>query len=220
MPPLPPELAGALAQLPAGAGKRERTRLQLLLAAMDVFGSRGVGASTMQEIAAAAGVANGTVYNHFQGKDEVLHALALLLAETLCRRISASYDHITEGAERMAIGNRRYMWLAAQAPAWAMLVLEIAAAAPQLLEEVQKYAHADLKLGMRQKVFKPVSEAAAMDLINGTVSRAMLVIAGGHAPANHDVAVAATVLRGLGMEHAAALAVAKRPLPAFPADTP
>ena len=76
---------------------------------------------------------------------------------------------------------------------------------------------ADLRLGLKQKRFRVTSEAAAMDLISGTVGQAMRSVALGLAPARHDVAVAATVLRGLGMAADEALAVARRPLPEFPA---
>ncbi len=215
MPPLPSPLAEVLRAAPAGLPKRERTRRQLLDAAVQVFSARGVQQAAVQEIAAVAGVANGTVYNHFQTKEEVVQAVALWLAHTLCRRISESHEQVREGAERMAIGNRRYFWLAEQSPAWALLLLDVASAAPLVLQEVQQYALADLRLGIRQKAFRIASEAAAMDLINGTVTQAMRSIAFGVAPANHGVAVAATVLRGLGMPYDDALAVARRPLPEF-----
>jgi AcrR family transcriptional regulator len=215
MPPLPAPLAESLSAGSAGAGKRERTRRQLLQAAIHVFATRGVAGAAVQEIAAVAGVANGTVYNHFSTKEEVVQAVALWLADTLCRRISDSYGAVRDGAERMAIGNRRYLWLAEVSPAWALLLLDVAAAAPLLLEQVQQYALADLRLGIRQKSFRQGSEAAAMDLINGTVMHAMRRIAFGLAPPGHASAVAATVLRGLGLTHEEALAVAKRPLPEF-----
>lgn len=216
MPPLPPALAGSLLAGMQAAGKRERTRRQLLQAAVHVFAERGVAGAAVQEIAAVAGVANGTVYNHFKTKEEVVQAVGLWLADTLCRRISDSCGPVRDGAERMAIGNRRYLWLAEVSPAWALLLLDIAAAAPLLLEQVQQYALADLRLGIRQKSFRIFSEAAAMDLINGTVTHGMRRIAFGLAPAGHASAVAATVLRGLGMASDEALAVAKRPLPEFP----
>ena len=68
---------------------------------------------------------------------------------------------------------------------------------------------------MAQKAFRIDSEAAALDLIMGTCTQAMRSIALGLAPPGHDVAVSATVLRGLGMPFAAAEAVARRPLPDF-----
>jgi AcrR family transcriptional regulator len=52
-----------------------RTRLGLLAGAARAFAEQGVRRSTMQSIAAAAGVAKATLYNHFRTKDEVVTAL-------------------------------------------------------------------------------------------------------------------------------------------------
>jgi AcrR family transcriptional regulator len=215
MPPLPAPLAEVLAAETQRAPKRERTRRQLVAAAIRVFSARGVAAATIQEIAAAAEMAPGTVYNHFRAKDEVLQAVAAWAADALCRRMSESHAEVAQGSQRMAIGNRRYVWLAEQSPQWALLLLDIAAAAPQLVQQINEYALADLRLGIRQKSFRIASEAAALDLINGTVTQAMRRVALGMAPARHDVAVAAAVLRGLGMPFDEALEVARRPLPEF-----
>ena len=51
-----------------------RTR-EILAAARRLMQSRGLEAITMEEIAAAAGVAKGTVYLYFQGKDDLIQAL-------------------------------------------------------------------------------------------------------------------------------------------------
>lgn len=219
---LPDALAESVWRAQPGLLKRERTRVQLVQAAIKVFGARGYVEATIQEIAAVAGMATGTVYNHFKTKDEVASAVALLLADTLCRRITDSQQSIQEGAQRMAIGVRRYIWLAEESPQWALMMLEIAAAAPQLLAEVRDYALADLRLGVRQKAFRVPSETAAMDMINGSVQQAMRTVIYGAAPANHGRDVANCVLRGLGMELAEAKEVASRPLPPFPpmADKP
>jgi len=56
-----------------------RTRAGLLSGAARAFAEHGVRRSTMQSIAAAAGVAKATLYNHFRTKDEV--AAALLAVE-------------------------------------------------------------------------------------------------------------------------------------------
>lgn len=215
MPALPAPLVGSLTTETERVPKRERTRRQLIAAAIRVFSARGVAAATIQEIAAAAEMAPGTVYNHFRAKDDVLHAVAGWVGDTLCRHIAESHAGVTEGAERMAIGNRRYIWLAEQSPAWALLVLDVAAAAPQLLQQVNEYVLADLRLGVRQKSFRIPSEAAALDLINGAVTQAMRRAALGQAPARHDSAVATSVLRGLGVPFDDALEIARRPLPDF-----
>jgi AcrR family transcriptional regulator len=52
-----------------------RTRLGLLAGAARAFAERGPRRSTMQSVAAAAGVAKATLYNHFRTKDDVATAL-------------------------------------------------------------------------------------------------------------------------------------------------
>jgi AcrR family transcriptional regulator len=216
MPPLPDGLAEGVWDARPGLPKRERTRVQLAQAAIKVFSARGYATATVQEIAATAGMTAGTVYNHFKTKEAIASAVGVLLVETLCQRIADSQQDIKEGAQRMAIGNQRYIWLAELAPPWALLMLDISVAAPELLKTIRAFTLADLRMGVRQKAFRITTEASAIDLINGTVAQAMRSVALGLAPANHGRDVAATVLRGLGMPYAEAAEVARRPLPPFP----
>jgi AcrR family transcriptional regulator len=48
---------------------------ELLTAALEVFGSRGFRATTLEEVAARAGVSKGTVYLYFESKDDLLRAV-------------------------------------------------------------------------------------------------------------------------------------------------
>jgi AcrR family transcriptional regulator len=52
-----------------------RTRTELLQAAVRVVSERGTRRASMTDIAAEAGVAKGTLYNHFRTKDDVWVAL-------------------------------------------------------------------------------------------------------------------------------------------------
>lgn len=208
-------LGRALAAQAPGPGKRERTRRQLLLAAVQVFSARGVSGATMQEIAQLAGVTPGTVYNHFETKEAIATALAVWLAETLCEHINDSQQGVERAAQRMAIGQRRYAWLAKESPRWTLLLLDIAATVPALTARVALYARADLRLGIAQKDFRVPSEESAMGLIMGTGMQTMRDIALGTAPVEHDIAMATVVLRGLGVPFEKAAEIARRPLPAF-----
>ena len=60
-----------------------RTRSGLLAGAARAFAENGIRRSTMQSIAAAAGVAKATLYNHFRTKDEVVRALLAAELERL-----------------------------------------------------------------------------------------------------------------------------------------
>lgn len=213
MPPLPPALAAAFLHGTSGGGKRERTQSQLLHAAVHVICERGLQGATMQQVAQAAGVTTATLYNHFGTKEALVERLAATLAETLCRAINDSYAHVADGAQRMAIGQRRYVTLAAEAPAWTLLLLDVMAASPAVQAVIAQYPLADLRMGLRQKKFKVPSEAIALDAIHGVCTQAMRRVAAGLAPPKHDVACAALVLRALGVGAEEALEVAARPLP-------
>jgi AcrR family transcriptional regulator len=52
-----------------------RTRTSLLDAAVRLIAERGTRRTSMTDIAQAAGIAKGTLYNHFRNKDEVFAAL-------------------------------------------------------------------------------------------------------------------------------------------------
>lgn len=193
--------------------KRERTRRRLMRAALAVLATRGVAAATAQEIAAAAEVANGTFYNYFASREALFEALSAWLTESLCRHIAASYAHIGDGAERMAIGNRRYVLFAIDSPGWTRLMLGLLDAGAPLARLVWPYPRADLRLGVRQGRFRPLNERVAADLILGTVVQAMRTALAGEAGRAHASATATIVLRGLGMDFDEAAEVAHRPLP-------
>ena len=65
------------------ARKKEETRSRILNAALDAFEEKGYAASTMEEIAERAGVAKGTLYNYFDGKEALLSGLAEEFAQAV-----------------------------------------------------------------------------------------------------------------------------------------
>jgi len=54
--------------------KKEETRQKIIAAAMDLFRKQGVDATTMEQVAAEADVAKGTLYNHFPAKEAIISA--------------------------------------------------------------------------------------------------------------------------------------------------
>ncbi|SHM43882.1 TetR family transcriptional regulator [Cryptosporangium aurantiacum] len=65
-----------------------RTRASLLDAAVRLVAERGTRRTSMTDIAQAAGIAKGTLYNHFRNKDEVFAALVeaeIVLIADECR---------------------------------------------------------------------------------------------------------------------------------------
>jgi len=72
------------------AGKRESKKeelvqkrsVQILEAAARVFAQKGYHGATTKEIAAEAGVSEGTIYNYFQSKEDLLLSIPRLISET------------------------------------------------------------------------------------------------------------------------------------------
>lgn len=55
--------------------KKARRRDEIIVAAKDLFAVRGIDATTMADIAAAAGISSPTVFNYFGSKDGILIAM-------------------------------------------------------------------------------------------------------------------------------------------------
>jgi AcrR family transcriptional regulator len=55
--------------------RSERSRTQILDAALKLFSHRGYGATSVRDIAEAAGVSKGNVYHHFPDKETIFRAL-------------------------------------------------------------------------------------------------------------------------------------------------
>lgn len=56
------------------AAKKESTRAQLIATAIDLFARNGIDGTTVEQIAAEAGVGKGTVYNYFAAKEDIVVA--------------------------------------------------------------------------------------------------------------------------------------------------
>lgn len=55
--------------------KGEATKQHIARAALLLFAEKGIPETTTRDIAAAAGVAEGTIYRHFDSKEEIAHVL-------------------------------------------------------------------------------------------------------------------------------------------------
>ena len=59
------------------AARGERTRIEILQSAHQLFLSRGYHGTSMRQIASEAGVALGSIYNHFSSKEEIFTAVLI-----------------------------------------------------------------------------------------------------------------------------------------------
>ena len=85
------------------AVKTEDKRRRILSAALDCFEERGFAATRMEDIARSAGVAKGTIYNYFKGKEELLHALAEGIAGVMHRNLENVTSSENEGLRNLRV---------------------------------------------------------------------------------------------------------------------
>ncbi len=80
--------------------RARKTRKKLKRAALDVFTEKSVDAATVEEITEKADVGKGTLYQHFEDKEEIVVTLVEEAVKHLIRRIR-SYDKVPETLEDM-----------------------------------------------------------------------------------------------------------------------
>jgi AcrR family transcriptional regulator len=78
-----------------------RTR-EILAAARRVMERHGLEAATMEEIAASAGVAKGTLYLYFQGREELIQALMSQVGENLLTDLEAILNRSGSPNEKLS----------------------------------------------------------------------------------------------------------------------
>lgn len=84
----------------------EATRRGILDAAEQVFQARGVGASSLQDIAQAAGVTRGAVYWHFKDKADLFDAMM----QRVCLPFDESKELLDQAAPEQALQRLREHW--------------------------------------------------------------------------------------------------------------
>jgi AcrR family transcriptional regulator len=103
----------------------EATRQKLLRAALELYTTAGFSDTTTPEIAARAGVAEGTIYRHFAGKEDLLNAVYRAAQRwALGVIVESDGDHTVRAPERLQHIARRLLDAAEHDPAGARMVLQ------------------------------------------------------------------------------------------------
>jgi AcrR family transcriptional regulator len=201
--------AGVFGARARGRGKRERTRARLMDAAVEVFARDGVEAASCNEIARVADVANGTFYNHFKDKDDIVSAVAFEIAADAVRQLDGAMAGIEDAAERVGFATRQAVELAAVEPTWGFSLAGSFAYLPELRRRVTTYARRDLERGVRQGVFDVEVDDFLVDLFASMVMTAMLLRLRGDAGPEAGAKVAEHQLRMLGVSAERAREIAR-----------
>lgn len=95
----------ATAEIPQQQTKRER----ILRAAVDVFAQSGYFNAKVSEIARAAGVADGTIYLYFDGKEDLLISIFREHTRNYLQSLERSLAHVNRPEERIRVAIRHHL---------------------------------------------------------------------------------------------------------------
>ncbi len=141
--------------LPAGAPsrlerKKERTRLEIIAAATRVLAEKGLYATKIADIAAAADVGVGTFYLHFDTKEALFGALVDDTVARLKDTVDAARLSVNDPVERVAISNRALCRFAVENRAVFKIVFGHGDAHHETIRRAQAQFAADIEENLRE----------------------------------------------------------------------
>ncbi len=140
-------------------GKRGRTRARLTNAALKLMSERGIKATSVSEIAAAAELANGTFYLYFKDKTEIVAAVCQAVTLAMHNEMSTTSASLNDGAVRVAFGTYQFIEIAAAEPDWGHLIVSAFTEFEAIKEDISRYMRLDVALGVQQGRFpEPIDE--------------------------------------------------------------
>lgn len=101
---------------------REVSRTRIMEAALGLFAGKGFAATSISDIAGAAGISKGLMYNYFAGKDELLeHVLQMLLGRV--SEVFAPALAVTDPCKRLeALIRTSFEMLKSDPAIWKMFI--------------------------------------------------------------------------------------------------
>ena len=188
---------------------------------MKLFAEMDVTRVNISELAAAAGVARGTVYNNLGGGTEGLfEKVAAQLVREMTIRVTLSFQEVDDLAQRMAHGIRHYLRRAHEEPHWGRFLNRFGFSSAMLQTLWSTDPVRNLAAGIEAGRYKITREQmpSAVVMLAGTVFAAMLPVLEGHRTwrdVSSDTAELLLVALGIGRDEARELAT--RELPPLPA---
>lgn len=151
-------------------------------AAARLFAEQGVTRVSVSELAAAAGVARGTIYNNLGDTEGLFEMVAARLVGDMAERVERSFGPVKEPAQRMAHGIRLYIRRAHQEPDWGRFMVRFGFSNATIQALWATDPAKNLQLGIASGQYKLGAEqiSTALGMLTGAVLAAMHQVLEGH----------------------------------------
>jgi AcrR family transcriptional regulator len=145
---------------------REERRQQILEAALEVFGQKGFNAAKVSDVAARAGVSQGTIYWYFESKEELLTQALLSFFDDFGQGTMHALEQCSTASARLRALGEAMVGFAASAQGLFTLFLEFWASSARrqeagqlwigLLVEYKDLVVGIIEEGVQNGEFRPV----------------------------------------------------------------
>jgi AcrR family transcriptional regulator len=185
-------------------------------AALRLFAARGVTQLTVSELAEAAGVARGTIYNLDVDVVTLFQSIATRLTQEMTERIDATLASTSDPAQRLAFGMRLFVRRAGEDLVWGRFMSQFGASETSLRALFVGGPARDLERGVKRRRLKlrESQRAMAIAMMAANVLAAITLVLEGHQSWREAGSNAAELfLRALGLpaDEARTLSTAELP---------
>ena len=164
---------------------REAKRKQITQAAMSVFARLGIDNAKMTDIASAAGIGKGTIYEYFRSKDEVFAAAFELFQEEMDAEIGRRIWGVADPEEKLRVLVGTFVDIILKHHTdFVEIMLEFWAEGirrghevldmKSMYEKYRQYIAAFLEEGVEKGAFRPLDAALVASTILGALDGLML----------------------------------------------
>jgi AcrR family transcriptional regulator len=194
-------------------------------AAVRIFADQGTTHASVTELAHAAGLARGTIYNNVENLDSLFEEVAAALGDEMHARILASFNATDDPALRLARGMRFFVRRAHEEPHWGRFIVRFAFTTSTMRSLLSGPPRRDLREGLARGRYRFPAEQmpSVIAFVGSTTLAAMwLVLDGQRTWREAGSDAAELMLRAIGIDPEEARALAwtdLQPLPE-PADSP
>src|SRR5271166_2067504 len=188
-------------------------------AAIRFFAERGTTHASVTELAQAAGLARGTIYNNVENLDSLFEEVVTALGDEMHARILASFEATEDPALRLARGMRFFVRRAHDEPHWGRFIVRFAFTTSTMRSLLSGPPARDLRDGLAKGryAFRPEQMQSVLSLVGSTTLAAMWLVLNGEKTWREAGSDAAELmLRAIGVSPEEAWALASADLPPLP----
>lgn len=188
-------------------------------AALHLFAEKGVSQVNVKELAHAAGVARGTIYNNLNSTVDLFEEIADQLEVEMLQRTAKSFEEIDDPAQRLANGMRFFIRRAHEEPEWGRFFVRFAFTSRSLRNLWSGEPAEDLLRGMEsgRYSFRRDQLPTVLAMISGSVQAAMILVLEGHKTwRDAGTDITELILKALGITASKVRALSTTELPPLP----